>query len=254
MVEHERDARQRDLRGDSALDGERELPRRLSRCLRSELAAAARRTVVASEAARRAPGPPCSDRLGALTRRRRDPSRRAHDGCAHRCRPRARRRRGPLPRRRGRARDRGTRGPREAAAAARGRAGRASAARPPATRMVWRSSVTPSAVSSASTVASASCRGSICAPGIGSAGGSTTTVTRAPRRARSDRGAPASGKRSASRTAAATSTAYEGGGGRRTTSSSSIGTWTIREPESRGTRRIPGVNHPPARRLAGAAA
>ena len=33
MVEHERDARQRELRGDGALDGERELPRRLSRCL-----------------------------------------------------------------------------------------------------------------------------------------------------------------------------------------------------------------------------
>ena len=87
-----------------------------------------------------------------------------------------------------------------------------------------------------STVASATGRGSICAPGSGSAGGSTTTVTRIPRRANSARGPPESGNASASRTAAATSTTRAGGaGGRRITSSAPTGTVTIREPERSGT-------------------
>ena len=133
--------------------------------------------------------------------------------------PRARQGRGLPPPRRGRARDRGTRVPPG------GGSNRS--------RSRW-----PSFLGEATrdedglaVVGHAECRelgrapsrappagGRSALPESGSAGGSTTTVTRAPRRARSDRGAPASGKRSASRTAAATSTAYEGGGGRRTTS------------------------------------
>ncbi len=189
VVEHERDARQRDLRGDGALDGERELPCRLSRCLQRASSPPRRverwrrRTRRAAHRGRRAG----SSRP--LTRRRRGPSRRARDGCAHRCPSESRDRdeifcRRVVDERRGR----GTRVPPEAAAAARGRAGRASGRGHPRRGCVWRSSATPSAVSSASTVASASCRGSICAPGIGSAGGSTTTVTRASRRARLDEG------------------------------------------------------------------
>src|SRR5439155_21067 len=85
-------------------------------------------------------------------------------------------------------------------------------------------------------------RGSRSVPGSGSCGGSTTIVTRAPRETRASSGSPASGKRSASRTAAPTSaTASPGGGGRRTSASSAAVTTTRRDPASRGTRVTAGA-------------
>ena len=74
-----------------------------------------------------------------------------------------------------------------------------------ATRNVWYPVEMPSRSSSSTTAETACCRGSFGAPGIGSAGGSTTIVARAPRRASASSPSPSSGKRSASRTAAPTS-------------------------------------------------
>ena len=83
-------------------------------------------------------------------------------------------------------------------------------------------------------------RGSFGDPGIGSAGGSTTTVARPPRGTSASSGCPASGKRSASRTAAAMSAiGSTGGGGASTIASSPASTTASREPYGSGTRVKP---------------
>src|SRR3954449_2388401 len=101
----------------------------------------------------------------------------------------------------------------------------------------------PSRSSSSTTAPIARRRGSLCALGIGSAGGSTTIVARPPRVTSASRPSPSSGKRSASRTAAATSaTPGCGGGGRSTTASSGAFASTSRVPERRGTRGTGGLD------------
>src|SRR5438874_4778188 len=97
----------------------------------------------------------------------------------------------------------------------------------------------PSGSSSSTTALIASARGSLGDPGIGSAGGSTTIVARAPRRTCASRESPSSGKRSASRTAAPTSATDPSGlGGRRMTASSGAAASTSRVPERSGTRSM----------------
>ena len=132
------------------------------------------------------------------SRRVTDRSRRPPGGCERRRRWESARR----PRRRGPGRCHGTRAPEVAAAGAPDRAGRAGdrARRRPgssAARSVPRRARAPSIVA-----ASASWRGSGCAPGSGKADGSTTIVARPPRGATDSSEGPASGNRRASRTAA----------------------------------------------------
>src|SRR5205814_421559 len=109
--------------------------------------------------------------------------------------------------------------------------------RPVATSTV--SCATPSVSSSSTAATIASCRGSKAAAGTGRWGGSITTVAVPPRTASRFNGSPASGKRTASRTAARTSAiARPGRGGRRTTPSAAVSTTAIRVPERSGTRGI----------------
>ena len=113
-------------------------------------------------------------------------------------------------------------------------------ASPPAMSSVCFSSGAPARSSSSIAAAIASPRGSLCDPGIGSAGGSTTTVARPPRRDERFESLPASGKRSASRTAAAMSAiGSTGGGGASTIASSPASTTESREPYGSGRRVKP---------------